>query len=94
MLRNFQIAQPPNLRLGILGCLPVVVASGSAKVDVVECGVDRKVRRLLDDQGPLGEGQAEAGQRSVPALVCQSTTTIIRLGCVTCQSHIYLRIFW
>ena len=80
MLRNFQIAQPPNLRLGILGCLPVVVASGSAKVDVVECGVDRKVRRLLDDQGPLGEGQAEARQRSVPTEVQHMSINDLSVG--------------
>ena len=61
---KFQLAQSPNLKIVDLS-LPVVVAS--AEVDVVEGGVDRKVRRLLDDQGPLGEGEAEAGQRSVPA---------------------------
>ena len=41
----------------------------SAKVAVVEGGVDRKVRGLLDDQGPLGQGEAEAGQRSVPVCI-------------------------
>ena len=45
--------------------LPVVVVS-SSEVDVVEGGVDREVGRLLDYQGPLGEGEAEAGKRSVP----------------------------
>ena len=48
--------------------LPVVVVS-SSEVDVVEGGVDRKVRRLLDDQRPLGQREAEARQRSVPAYV-------------------------
>ena len=42
---------------------PVMV---SAKFDAVKGGVDREVGRLLDDQGPLGEGETEAGKRSVP----------------------------
>ena len=49
--------------------MPVVVvsSSSSAEVDVVEGGVDRKVRRLLDDQRPLGQREAEARKRSIPA---------------------------
>ena len=45
----------------------LVSSSSPAEVDVVEGGVDRKVRRLLDDQRPLGKGEAKARQRSVPA---------------------------
>ena len=44
----------------------MVAPVASAEVDVAEGGVDRKVGGLLDDQSPLGQGEAEAGQRAVP----------------------------